>query len=117
MTKPTAPDPLRRSWLGQRGAAKSSVGEGEFAALADRSQLFGRERELTLLSSLFDNVGAPGGSPLIRGEAGIGKSALLAEAKRRADSRNSFQKRSARRSGHCASRRTGDGAHGARRPP
>ena len=44
MTKPTAPDRLRRSWLGQRGAAKSSVSEGEFAALADRPQLFGRER-------------------------------------------------------------------------
>jgi DNA-binding CsgD family transcriptional regulator len=86
MTKPTAADRLRRSSLSQRGAAKSSsVGEREFAALAERPQLFGRERELALLSNLFENVGAHGGSLLIRGEAGIGKSALLAEAKRRAD--------------------------------
>jgi DNA-binding CsgD family transcriptional regulator len=86
MTKPTAADRLRRSSLSQRGAAKSSsVGEREFAALAERPQLFGRERERALLSNLFENVGAHGGSLLIRGEAGIGKSALLAEAKRRAD--------------------------------
>jgi len=85
MTKPTAPDRLRRSWLSQRGAAKSSVGEGELAALAERPQLFGRERELALLRGLFEDVGTHGGSLLIRGEAGIGKSALLAEARRRAD--------------------------------
>ncbi len=53
--------------------------------LTERPQLFGRERELVLLSSLFEDIGAHGGSLLIRGEAGIGKSALLAEAKRRAD--------------------------------
>jgi DNA-binding CsgD family transcriptional regulator len=84
--KSTAADRLRRSSPSQRGAAKSSsAGEGEFAALAERPQLFGRERELALLGGLFDNVGTHGGSLLIRGEAGIGKSALLAEAKRRAD--------------------------------
>jgi DNA-binding CsgD family transcriptional regulator len=53
--------------------------------LAERPQLFGRERELALLSSLFEDVGVHGGSLLIRGEAGIGKSALLAKARQRAD--------------------------------
>lgn len=86
MTKPTAVDrrPGHRS-ASEGRQASSSVGTGEFAAPAESSQLFGRERELVLLGGLFDNVGTQGGSLLIRGEAGIGKSALLAEAKRRAD--------------------------------
>jgi predicted ATPase len=85
VTKLTAADRPRRSSPSKRGAAKPSIGEGEFAAPADRPQLFGRERELALLSDLFENLGAHGGSLLIRGEAGIGKSALLAEARKRAD--------------------------------
>jgi predicted ATP-dependent serine protease len=86
MTKPTAVDrrPGHRS-ASEGRQASSSVGTGEFAALAESSQLVGRERELELLSNLFGSLGAQGGSLLIRGEAGIGKSALLAEAKRRAD--------------------------------
>ena len=58
----------------------------EFAALAESPQLFvGRERELALINDLFEHVAARGRSLLVRGEAGIGKSALLGEAKRRAE--------------------------------
>jgi len=86
MTKSTAVDrgPGHRS-ASEGRRASSSVGEGEFVAPAESSQLFGRGRELVLLRGLVDNVGTQGGSLLLRGEAGIGKSALLAEAKRRAD--------------------------------
>jgi hypothetical protein len=86
VTKSTAVDrrPGHRS-ASEGRRAPSSVGEGELAAPAESSQLFGRERELTLLSGLLEDVGAQGGSLLLRGEAGIGKSALLGEARRRAD--------------------------------
>lgn len=42
--------------------------------------LFGRERELSRLDVLIDNLGAGGGALVIRGGPGIGKSALLAAA-------------------------------------
>ncbi|WP_028932626.1 AAA family ATPase [Pseudonocardia spinosispora] len=42
--------------------------------------LFGRELELKQLVELIDGVGRRGGALVVRGEAGIGKSALLAEA-------------------------------------
>jgi hypothetical protein len=63
----------------------SSVGGREPVALAESPQLFGRERELALISDVFEHIGARGRSFLIRGEAGIGKSALLGEARRRAE--------------------------------
>jgi hypothetical protein len=56
----------------------------ELAELAELPQLFGRGRELALINDLFEHVDARGRSLLIRGEAGIGKSALLGEAKKRA---------------------------------
>jgi hypothetical protein len=49
----------------------------------DDRVLFGREREFALLGGFLDDLGAHSGSFLIRGEARIGKSALLDEAKRR----------------------------------
>jgi predicted ATPase len=46
--------------------------------------LVGRERELGALDDLIRDVGERGGAVVVRGEAGIGKSALLATARRRA---------------------------------
>ena len=46
--------------------------------------LLGRERELAAIDELLDHVDDQGGSLLVRGEAGLGKSALLDEAARRA---------------------------------
>jgi DNA-binding CsgD family transcriptional regulator len=42
--------------------------------------LYGREPELRFLSGLIDSVRSGGGATLVRGEPGIGKSALLAAA-------------------------------------
>src|SRR5262245_14704342 len=49
-------------------------------------RLYGRERELDLLDRLLD-VGQRGKSLVVRGDAGIGKSAVLAELSRRAGDR------------------------------
>src|SRR5919107_2818008 len=46
--------------------------------------LVGRERELEAVAMLLDGAPERGGALLLRGEPGIGKSALLAEAGRRA---------------------------------
>lgn len=43
--------------------------------------LFGRELELKRLAELIDGVDHRGGALLVRGEAGIGKSALVTEAR------------------------------------
>ena len=48
------------------------------------SPLFGRAHELRRLDDLIDNIGRAGGALVIRGEPGIGKSALLAAAVTRA---------------------------------
>jgi len=48
--------------------------------------LLGRQRELRHISRLIDAVPSAGGVLLLRGEAGIGKSALLATANGRAES-------------------------------
>ena len=66
-------------------AAIGTGGIGPVVAERLVTQLFGRERELAVLSDLFENLGGHGGALLITGEVGIGKSALLAEAKRRAE--------------------------------
>lgn len=66
-------------------AAIGTDGTGPSVAEGLGTQLFGRERELAVLSDLFDNLGVQGGALLITGEAGIGKSALLAEGRRRAE--------------------------------
>jgi len=47
-------------------------------------ELLGREDELARLYDLIDGIDARGGALLVRGEAGIGKSALLAAAQERA---------------------------------
>jgi predicted ATPase len=49
--------------------------------------LFGRERELRVIEERLDSVSDGGGALLIRGEAGVGKTALLEAAKLRAASR------------------------------
>jgi hypothetical protein len=47
--------------------------------------IFGRERELARLDELVDGLPERGAALLVRGEAGIGKSTLLAAAGRRAE--------------------------------
>ena len=49
--------------------------------------LVGRDEELGILAGVLERVGAGGGAVVVRGEAGIGKSALLVEASRLARSR------------------------------
>jgi DNA-binding CsgD family transcriptional regulator len=48
------------------------------------AELLGREDELALLYDLIDAIDRHGGALVVRGEAGIGKSALLAAARERA---------------------------------
>jgi DNA-binding CsgD family transcriptional regulator len=48
------------------------------------AELLGREDELARIYELIDAIGARGGALVVRGEAGIGKSALLAAARERA---------------------------------
>ncbi len=48
------------------------------------AELLGREEELARISELIDGIGRRGGALVVRGEAGIGKSALLAAARERA---------------------------------
>ena len=54
------------------------------AAAGNGQRLFGRERELGVFDDLLREIGDGGKALLVRGEAGIGKSALLAEFARRA---------------------------------
>ncbi len=49
--------------------------------------LFGRDREIRVLDDLIDGVNERGAALVVRGEAGIGKSALLASASARAKAR------------------------------
>ncbi|HVL96614.1 MAG TPA: ATP-binding protein, partial [Solirubrobacteraceae bacterium] len=49
--------------------------------------LTGRERELAVIDGLLGRLHGGGGAMLLRGEAGIGKSALLEEAEQRASER------------------------------
>ncbi len=51
------------------------------------TSLFGREAEMRVLDDLLDHAPRQGGSLLVTGEPGIGKSALLSEASRRARDR------------------------------
>src|SRR2546425_7094983 len=48
------------------------------------AELLGRDEELARLYHLVDSIGERGGALVVRGEAGIGKSALLAAARERA---------------------------------
>jgi DNA-binding CsgD family transcriptional regulator len=50
----------------------------------DALRLYGRARELDALNQLIDHAPDGGGAVVVRGEAGIGKSSLVAEAGRRA---------------------------------
>jgi DNA-binding CsgD family transcriptional regulator len=59
---------------------------GPMPSLASEA-LLGREQELRAIDRLFDGIRDQGGSMLVRGEAGLGKSALLQEAEARATAR------------------------------
>jgi predicted ATPase len=50
------------------------------APSGDRAPLFGRSREIEVLTGLLDDVGRAGAALVLRGHPGIGKSRLLAEA-------------------------------------
>lgn len=50
-------------------------------------RLYGRDRELGVLSNLVDCAGEGGGAVVVRGEAGIGKSSLVAESGKHATAR------------------------------
>ena len=54
---------------------------------ADVGLLVGRDREIDAIELLFDRAGGPERGLIIRGEPGIGKSALLIEASRSAKER------------------------------
>jgi DNA-binding NarL/FixJ family response regulator/tetratricopeptide (TPR) repeat protein len=61
---------------------------GRGVAVADPSaSLIGREEELARLSTLVDGIDGRGGALVLRGEAGVGKSALLASASAHATGR------------------------------
>jgi DNA-binding CsgD family transcriptional regulator/tetratricopeptide (TPR) repeat protein len=51
------------------------------------TRLFGRTRETGVLHDLLDHIDERGGALVVRGEAGIGKSALLAAARAHAETR------------------------------
>lgn len=51
------------------------------------TRLYGRERELALVEDLINRARSKGGAIVVRGEAGIGKSSLLAEVAARARER------------------------------
>jgi DNA-binding CsgD family transcriptional regulator len=53
----------------------------------DNTVLVGREPELGIVEDLFEQMSERGGALIVRGEPGIGKSALLAEASVRAEDR------------------------------
>ena len=52
--------------------------------------IVGRDRELERLARLVDGIGARGGAVVVRGDAGIGKSALLRTVERRALARGAI---------------------------
>ncbi len=68
-----------RSILEASAAAKVTPGPGT------GPPLLGRDLEVGVIDRLIDGIGGRGGSLVIRGEPGIGKSALLAHAARRAE--------------------------------
>ena len=53
-------------------------------AIAADGELFGREHETAVLAAMLESIGERGAALVLSGGAGIGKSALLAEAERRA---------------------------------
>lgn len=62
----------------------TSAAEPNTEEVARASLLLGRDRELATLYALVDGIEEQGGALIVRGEAGIGKSALLAAARERA---------------------------------
>jgi AAA ATPase domain len=62
----------------------ASVFPGAGQAAGSAPRLIGRDRDLSQLGELVDNVGVRGGALVIRGEPGVGKTALLTAAVARA---------------------------------
>ena len=58
------------------------------AARDDAGPLIGRDAEIETLTSLLEGIESGGGALVLRGEPGIGKSRLLAEAEALARERN-----------------------------
>ncbi len=65
-------------------AKKARIDLASTRADSEVVALLGRDDELALLHDLIDGIGRRGGALVVRGEAGIGKSALLAAAAGRA---------------------------------
>jgi DNA replication protein DnaC len=62
-----------------------SAAEADIERVASAPRLLlGRDRDLAELYALVDGIEDRGGALVVRGEAGIGKSSLLAAAKERA---------------------------------
>ena len=70
---------------------------GEEVAGTSGAFLLGRDREQSELYALVDGIEQHGGALVVRGDAGIGKSALLAAARERALSRGYLQPAAVRR--------------------
>lgn len=68
--------------MGAGGADRNAVGRAR--------QLPGRDRELARLFGMIDRIETRGGALVVRGEAGIGKSALLEAAAERAHERGAM---------------------------
>jgi ATP-dependent Clp protease ATP-binding subunit ClpA len=62
------------------------------------AELLGRDDELARLYDLIDGIGQRGGALVVRGEAGIGKSALLEATEVRARERDVTARRAEMRS-------------------
>jgi len=64
----------------QTGSARRCMGDGDIAADAARPATVGRQREIEALHTLVDGAAERGAVLLLRGDAGVGKSHLLAAA-------------------------------------
>src|SRR5215469_6459557 len=71
----------RRDFMGADGTAATVGAEGFAYGDIAASQLYGRDHEIGVLTALVSRLGeGAGGALVVRGEPGIGKSALLAAA-------------------------------------
>src|SRR5262245_14348136 len=82
-----SPDRRGRPTTSGPGASPGSafVREGDNGGVTTTHELIGRDDELAALRSVVGAAVSRGGTLLLSGEAGIGKSSLLAQAVREAD--------------------------------
>ena len=66
-----------RGWPPRRRNGRLQQGPTTDGARENRTALIGREREGAGLDALLDRVGDRGHAVVVRGEAGVGKTALL----------------------------------------